>query len=384
MRILIIHQYLWSHYKGKIYSELQQIVNSHSGDELLVLQTSLNEITRANLGPVDRSIHQYNYQVLVDDYYENIPNITRAQKMLYWVRKFKPDVVNISGYYEGGMNTVLFYCRLVGIKVIISVDSTEGDKPNVWWKESYKRFVVNRAHGFFCYGSKAAEYMLKFGIQPHQILLENNAVDNRKILSIFNEALSTRDTEKANYGLRPYNFIYAGRLMTIKNVANLVIAFSKLQNKDWGLIILGDGVEKENLEKYVADSQLVGVKFIEGQAWYNVPKFIALADVFVLPSYSEPWGLVVNEAMVCGMPVIVSNKCGSAHDLVKNGENGYTFNPYDTDELAGIMNQFVTDPTKIERFGSVSTEIIKKYSPEQVALEMYEGFKKVFNDYQQN
>lgn len=381
MRILIIHQYLWSHYKGKIYSELQKIVNTHKNDELLVLQTSLNEITRANLGPVDRSIHQYNYQVLVDDYYENIPNTTRAKKMLYWVRKFKPDVVNISGYYEPAMNTVLFYCRLVGIKVIISVDSTEEDKPNIWWKEAIKRFVVNRAQGFFCYGSKAAEYMLKFGAKPHQILLENNAVDNQKIASIYKEAYQTRETEKAKYGLRPFNFIYTGRLMAIKNVANLLIAFAKLKPQNWGLVILGDGAEGENLRKYVANEQLEGVKFIEGQAWYNVPKFMALGDVFVLPSYSEPWGLVVNEAMVGGMPVIVSNKCGSSHDLVKNGENGYTFNPYDTDELAAIMKKFVEDPDLIKSFGAVSQSIIKKYSPEQVAQEMYDGFKKVMYEH---
>lgn len=377
MRILIIHQYLWSHYKGKIYSELQKIVNTHKNDELLVLQTSLNEITRANLGPVDRSIHQYNYQVLVDDYYENIPNTTRAQKMLYWVRKFKPDVVNVSGYYETAMNIVIFYCRLMGIKVIISVDSTEDDKPNIWWKEAIKRFVVNRAQGFFCYGSKAAEYMLKFGVEPRQILLENNAVDNQKISLIYHEAYQSRAAEKQRYGLKLYNFIYTGRLMAIKNISNLLIAFSKLKTEDWGLIILGDGAEGENLQKYVTDNQLERVKFIEGQAWYNVPKFMALGDVFVLPSYSEPWGLVVNEAMVGGMPVIVSNKCGSSHDLVKNGKNGYTFNPYDTDELAAIMEKFVSEPDKIKSFGKVSKEIIKKYSPEQVAQEMYEGFKKV-------
>ncbi|MBA4850068.1 glycosyltransferase [Emticicia sp. BO119] len=381
MRILIIHQYLWSHYKGKIYSELQKIVNEHKKDELLVLQTSLNEITRANLGPVDRSIHQYNYQVLVDDYYENIPNTTRAKKMLYWVRKFKPDVVNVSGYYEAAMNSVIFYCRLKGIKVIISVDSTEDDKPNIWWKEAVKRFVVNRAHGFFCYGSKAAEYMLKFGVKQSQILLENNAVDNQKISAIYQEAYRIRETEKKNYGLRPYNFIYTGRLMAIKNVNNLIIAFSKLKAENWGLIILGDGVESENLKKYVADNQIDGVKFIEGQAWYNVPRFMALGDVFVLPSYSEPWGLVVNEAMVGGMPVIVSNKCGSSHDLVVNGKNGYTFNPYDTDELATVMERFVQEPEKIEVLGKISKEIIRKYSPERVGQEMYAGFKKVLYEH---
>ncbi|WP_337040911.1 glycosyltransferase family 4 protein [Emticicia sp. 17c] len=380
MRILVIHQYLWSHYKGKIYSELQKIVDKHKQDELLVLQTSINELTRAKLGPADRSIHQYNYQVLVEDYYENIPNWKRAQKMLYWVRKFKPDVVNVSGYYEVAMNLVVFYCRLVGIKVIISVDSTEDDNPNIWWKEAIKRFVVNRAHGFFNYGSKATEYMIKFGAKPEQILLENNAVDNQKILSIYKEALPDREKKKEELGLRPFNFIYAGRLMAIKNVANLLISFKSLGNKDWGLIILGDGAEEQKLKQYVADNQVEGVKFIEGQAWYNVPKYTALADVFILPSYSEPWGLVVNEAMVCSMPVIVSNKCGSAHDLVKQGENGYTFNPYDTNELTEVLRKFVEKPEQIKTFGQASKEIIKKYSPEQVAQEMYDGFKKVTHE----
>jgi len=301
---------------------------------------------------------------------------------LYWVRKFKPDVVNVSGYYEPAMNTVIFYCRLVGIKVIISVDSTEEDKPNLWWKEAIKRFVVNRAQGFFCYGSKAAEYMLKLGAKPKQILLENNAVDNQTVSSVYQEAYMNREVEKEKYDLRPYNFIYTGRLMTIKNVDNLLIAFSKLKAKEWGLVILGDGAEGEKLRKYVADNQLEGVRFIEGQAWYNVPKFMALGDVFVLPSYSEPWGLVVNEAMVSGMPVIVSNKCGSSHDLVKNEQNGYIFNPYDTHELTAIMRKFVDEPDKIKSFGKVSREIIKKYSPEQVAQEMYEGFKKVVYEHQ--
>ena len=381
MKMLIIHQFFWSHYKAKIYSELQKVVDKHGKDELLVLQTSINELTRAKLGPIDKSIHQYNYQILFDEYYENIPNSKRAQKMLFWVRKFKPDVVNISGYYEPAMNTVLLYCRLVGIKVIISIDSTEDDNPNIWWKEALKKFFVNQAQGFFCYGSKAAEYMYKLGIKPKQILLENNAVDNQKINEVYSEAFLNREVNKKKYNLRPYNFIYVGRLITLKNLDNLLLAFKNLNDTNWGLIIVGDGNEEDKLKEYVKDNQLESVRFIEGQAWYNVPKFLALGDVFILPSYSEPWGLVVNEAMACGMPVIVSNKCGSAHDLVKSDKNGYTFDPYDVEELTSTLEKFIINPEIIPPFGEASKSIIKKYSPEQVAQEMYDGFKKIVYEY---
>ena len=208
------------------------------------------------------------------------------------------------GYYEPAMNIVLFYCRLKGIKVIISADSTEGDNPNVWWREGLKRFVVGKAQGFFCYGSKSAEYILKLGMKPEHILVANNSVDNERVAKVHGEALLTRNEVKKQYKLRKYNFIYVGRLISVKNLDNLLEAYKPLNNTDWGLIILGDGSDEERLKSYVNEHNLTGVRFIEGQAWYDVPKILALADVFVLPSNSEPWGLVVNEAMAQVRPLL--------------------------------------------------------------------------------
>ncbi len=377
MKMLIIHQFFWAHYKAKIYTELQKVVDKHPEDELLVLQTALNEFTRAKIGSIDYSIHQYNVKVLFEDFYENTTFWQRVKASIYWVNKFKPNVINLPGYYEPAMNVVLFYCRLKGIKVIISADSTEGDNPNVGWREALKRFVVSKAHGFFCYGSKSAEYILKLGMKPEQILVANNSVDNDRVDNVHAEALKTRETVKYSYKLRKYNFIYVGRLIDVKNLDNLLTAYKSLADSDWGLIVLGDGSEEANLKKFKSDNNLDGICFIEGQPWYDVPKILALADVFVLPSYSEPWGLVVNEAMACGLPVIVSNKCGSAYDAVKEGINGYTFNPYNIEELTLVFKKFVDSPESIIPFGQKSKEIIKRFSPENVAQEMYDGFKKV-------
>lgn len=377
MKMLVIHQFFWAHYKAKIYTELQKVVDKHPGDELLVLQTALNEFTRAKIGSIDYSIHQYNVKILFEDFYENTTVWQRVKKSVYWINQFKPDVINLPGYYEPAMNIVLFYCRLRGIKVIISADSTEGDNANIWWREAIKSFIVKKAQGFFCYGSKSAEYIYKLGMKPKHILVANNAVDNQKVVEVYNEAIKQKERNKKNYNLRKYNFIYVGRLIAIKNLDNLLTAYKSLNNKDWGLIILGDGSEEEKLKQFVEDNELIGVHFIEGQQWFDVPKILSLADVFILPSYSEPWGLVVNEAMAAGMPIIVSNKCGSAYDLVLENKNGFTFDPYNVDELKTVLNNFVDNPSIIEIFGEKSKEIISRFSPEQVAQEMYDGFKKV-------
>jgi glycosyltransferase involved in cell wall biosynthesis len=384
MKMLVIHQFFWAHYKAKIYTELQKVVDKHPKDELLVLQTALNEFTRAKIGSIDYSIHQYNVKVLFEDFYENTTIWQRTKKSIEWINKFKPNVVNLPGYYEPAMNLVLFYCRLKGIKVVISADSTEGDNANVWWREAIKKFIVTKAQGFFCYGSKSAEYIYKLGMKPKHILVANNAVDNQRVESVYNEAMLDRKSIKEGYNLRKYNFIYVGRLISVKNLDNLLVAYKPLANTEWGLIILGDGSEEEKLKQYVSDNHLDGVKFIVGQAWYDVPKILALGDVFILPSYSEPWGLVVNEAMSCGMPVIVSNKCGSAYDAVKEDQNGYIFDPYNVQELTNVFNKFVERPEIIIPFGKMSKEIIKRFSPENVAQEMYDGFKKVVEDNQKS
>jgi len=107
------------------------------------------------------------------------------------------------------------------------------------------------------------------------------------------------------------------------------------------------------------------------------PEFYALADVLVLPSFSEPWGLVVNEAMVCGLPVIVSNRAGASFDLVKNGKNGFTFNPYDWKELAELMRKFTKGEVDIKEMGYNSKEIIREYTPEKAARQMLVGIKQI-------
>ena len=101
--------------------------------------------------------------------------------------------------------------------------------------------------------------------------------------------------------------------------------------------------------------------------FYILFLYYALADCLILPSVSEPWGLVVSEAMASGLPVLVSNRCGCYPDIVDNGKNGFSFNPFNEDELFRLMKNVTEGKYNLETMGRASLEIIKEYTPEKIA-----------------
>ena len=152
MRVLIIHQFLWAHYKAGIFNQLHEICRS-VGDELLVLQTSLFEEARKDFGMPDRSLHKYPYKLLFEGIYEETGFFNRIKACIREIREFKPDVVNIPGYYDMAMMVVMVWCRMKRINIVLSNDSTANDNSRNTLKEGFKRFLISFANGFFCYGT---------------------------------------------------------------------------------------------------------------------------------------------------------------------------------------------------------------------------------------
>jgi glycosyltransferase involved in cell wall biosynthesis len=370
LRILIVHQFMWAHYKANIYSELQRLVNEHEHLDLQVLQLSASEGTRTTIGSVDFSIHKYNVHLLNNALLEDLNPFKKFWQVFGFMWRYKPHVINLPGYYDMSMNMILLCAKLMGIKVIMANDSAEGDNKNVFWKELIKKFFVRLSNGFFCYGTLSAQYIERLG--GKNILVKNNAVNNQAIRAYYEQALHENTVEET---FAEKNFIYVGRFIPFKNLERLVRAFLALNQQTWGLILLGQGHEQANLEAILSQYPEAKVNFVPGKSWQEVPQYLAKANVFVLPSYSEPWGLVVNEAMVCGLPVLVSENCGSAIDLVKNGENGYSFSPFSQEELQEKLQLFIEKmPSELEAMGKSSQAIIEPYNPAQVAKEMLDGF----------
>ena len=366
MRILIFHPFLWAHYKGKIYSELHKLITPPN--QLLVVHSCISESSRVALGEVDLSIHQYPYQLISEQNFEVTSLWQRLKKAWKIVQKYKPTHINLTGYNDPAFWPIIFYARLFGIKLYLSNESTAADKSNRSWKDVFKKIIIRQFDYFFTYGTKSAQYNISLGAKPEQILVKRNAVDNEAIRKIYDQHLKNSHSGKRN-------FMFVGRLIDIKNIDGLIRAFQNLQNSEqWGLIIVGEGNEKPRLQELAKNNQ--NIKFKHGTDWRGVAAHLADCDVFVLPSYSEPWGLVINEAMACEKPVIASAECGATVDLIKEGINGFAFKAQDTLALTQKMQYFVDNPDVIPIFGKASLKIIKNYSPQLVASEMFLAFQR--------
>lgn len=378
MKILIVHNQLWAHYKAIIFNELQKIISQSKTDSLLVVQIATVEKSRINLGDLDNSIHQYPYKLLHEGTLEEVSLFDRIFGVLREIKKFKPDVVNLTGYYDIATWAILFFCKLKGIKTILSNESTASDHTRNDLKETIKALIIKQFDGYFNFGTLSEKYILSLGISAEKMLVKRNCVDNKSLKQIYLAHLPKRIQTQQMRNISPKNFIFVGRLIDYKNLFHFLETFGLAQTKsseEWGVIILGDGELKADLQQFVFKNNIQNISFQAGVSWQKVPEYLALSNVLVLPSYSEPWGLVVNEAMACGLPVIVSDKCGCAIDLVKNGENGFTFSPNNKEQLSTYLLKFMNNEVDSQQMGIVSQQIIQDYSPENVAFEMYQGFQ---------
>lgn len=376
MRILVVHNQLWAHYKSILFEEIQAIISQEfPSSEFLVAQIALYEESRASMAIENiSSEYNYNFKVLFNKSLESVTFRARLVSLFKLFSTYKPDVLNITGYFDYAQVLILFYAKFLGVKTVISSESSAIDKKRSRFREILKKVILAQADGFFCFGTTSVDYLLALGIPREKIMVTKAAVvDNARIIRNYSLALNRQDSKRLK------NFIYVGRLASEKNLFYLLNAFAQFcrsvgTNEQWGLHIIGEGALRAELKQYCSANALTNISFTGGVTWQEVPKLLALADVLILPSISEPWGLVVNEAMLCGMPVIVSNKCGCAKDLVQSGENGFLIDPYSVASLHAAMLFYAQKPEMIHMHGNKSKVLVEGFSPKNVARKMVNSF----------
>lgn len=371
MKILIIHNILWAHYKSVFFQEMSS--NLGENDELHVVHIAKNELSRRNM---ETQTTHYNYPqtVLFDDYIEHISAIKKTIALFIFIYKNKPDVVNVTGYaVDISISLSVFFAKILGKKVILSNESIQSPTPENFLKKTLKKLIVKAADGFICFGTLAKDYMIALGAKPSQILEDKAAIVDDEAIYL-NYTVELANQKLASKIMKKHNFIFVGRFIQEKNIQLLIETFSRLKNElkdadEWGLILLGDGNLKNEFEKQILSENIEDIQILPSVAWFEVPEYFAHANVFVLPSSFEPWGLVVNEAMICGLPVIVSENCGCAIDLVKG--NGYSITLKEKNSLFDAMKSMFNESIRIE-MGQKSKEIIANYKVKTVAKRLIE------------
>jgi len=221
---------------------------------------------------------------------------------------------------------------------------------------------------FLSIGSKNRIFYKHYNVPDNKIVHTPYAVDNERFEKSYAILKNHRERIKKQLNLPPKKrlILYASKITPRKRPMDLLKAFEKINhNGNLSLVFVGDGELRLRLEHYAKDAGLNNIHFFGFQNQSQLPMFYSIADVFVLPSENEPWGLVINEVMNFQVPIVTTDLVGSAYDLVKQGENGYVYKCGDIKALANCLKSVLDDTDNSRRMGKSSKEIISKWGYEE-------------------
>lgn len=253
------------------------------------------------------------------------------------------------------------------------------------WKRILKRAVLIRLFkkisGFLAIGRYNTEFYEAYGVPKEKIFHAPYAVDNGFFLSKAKELLPKKIELKKKLGI-PEDLpviLFCGKLIPVKRPMDLLQAFAQVsKDTKYALVFVGDGSLRNDLEVYVREHGLQQVYFMGFQNQTVLPKCYAIADILVLPSEFEPWGLVVNEAMCFNLPMILSDKVGAAGDLLMEGSNGYTYPVGQLSELEKLLKLVLSHNDQRRQMGIASLQIINRWSYEENMNGVLMYFRKRF------
>lgn len=253
----------------------------------------------------------------------------------------RPDAVAINGWSVPEARGALKWCNAKGVKAILMSESKRDDKRRYWPKEFIKRRLINCFDAAIVGGRPHRDYLIGLGFPEDRIFLGYDVVDNAHFAKGAARVRAEAGVWRTAKGLPEKYFFACTRFIARKNVDGLLRAYAAYRQvtktEPWGLVIAGGGEEFANYQKIVRELNLAGVIWPGFVQYDDLPVYYGLASAFIHPAKSEPWGLVVNEAIASGLPVLSSRTVGSRFELVEEGHNGFLFDPFDSLSIADVM-----------------------------------------------
>jgi glycosyltransferase involved in cell wall biosynthesis len=239
--------------------------------------------------------------------------------------------------------------------------------------ERIKTKFLRHCDGFIVPGKSSFEYLGSYGAQSELIFTAPNAVDTDFFAQRSSLIRAGADLYRKAMNLPPRFFLFVGRFVREKGVFDLLAAYASLPvdlRGEVGLVFAGTGRARLELETRAAAIAPGRVQVVGFASREDLAIYYTLADALVFPTHTDPWGLVVNEAMACGLPVICSNVAGCAADLVEDTENGLIVPVGDSKQLASAMEQLARDYELRLKMGLAGRAKIEHYSPQACAAGM--------------
>lgn len=296
-------------YKVNLYNELSKKLN------IFVIFIASNTYEKRADDFVSIENAEFKYEVLSNCDFQNRDIVQNIKKLRTILKAVEHERLLVSGWdLKEFWYLVFFYPKS---KNSLALESTVLESSTVGIKGVIKKLFLSRISTVFASGALHVELLNALGYKSEIKVTKGVGIINKTEFAKKEKIYQKR-------------FLYIGRLSKVKNLKTLIELFNSLE--EHFLTIIGDGEEKESLVK-MAKSNIIFKEPIENKKLKD--EFLN-NDIFILPSMKEPWGLVIEEALYFGLPVIVSQNCGSV-ELVKNGVNGYIFDPKDSKNLKDII-----------------------------------------------
>lgn len=287
------------------------------------------------------------------------------------IEQWNPDSILVIGWSFKSHLKLLRHFK-GKIRLLFRGDSNLLDEPagfslKKMVRRIFLRWVYHHIDMALYVGTANKGYYLAHGLKNDQLVFAPHAIDNDRFRKV------PLSNERAAHGIPPAAvvFIFTGKFEIKKAPLLLLDAFIQLPNGHAHLLMVGDGILEDEIKEKVRQQPVTvssRIHFLPFQNQLSMPAIYSLGDVLVLPSQGpgETWGLSVNEAMACSKPVLVSDKCGCATDLVKEGLNGYIFSSGDRDELVKKLELILSNRSKLAEMGKRSLEMVEGWRFEKI------------------
>lgn len=318
---IFLHNIAWSRYRRDLFAEI-----SESCADVIafkVIQMAENESGRKSFVHESVSDCRYSEKIISNKFYEKI-GLLEYIKLIYVLLLTNYDVLTVSGYGSIESWIALIVTKIKRKKIVVAVDSWEETQSDI--VKRLKIVFLKLSSAALSYGTRSRAMLMELGMEESLIFYPFHNVSK----DFYNLPIAHNHND--NLEKEPFVFAFAGRLSKEKSVEELVHAFDEFNsshcyNQEFMLLIAGSGILHSQISKLLSVRGLESkVKMLGALGTEDLIKLYQNSRCLVLPSVYEPWGLVVNEALCCGCPVLVSSNCGCIDELCTNSEFSLVFN----------------------------------------------------------
>jgi glycosyltransferase involved in cell wall biosynthesis len=330
---------------------------------------------------------------LLDGYkWTHIPNRGNgSENFLAWrntglwkfIRQGKFDaIISHIGYVRATFWIAYFAARGKGIPFIFGTDASrieprDQSKSKLAIKKILWPAVFSLAGQVLTASSAGRDMMISLGFPPDRVSMTLDTVDNDWWLAQANDV--DRDEARRSLGFAPHEkiILFCAKLQPWKRPMDLLHAFASAAIPDTKLVFAGDGAQRAELENAAGARGITGkVRFLGFVNQSQLPKLYKAADLMVIPSRYEPFGLVVNESMLCGCPVVASDHVGAVRDLITHAKTGFVYPCGDTNALASLLQSALSDPARFESIRQNALQRISTWTPQASADALVEAVER--------